>query len=98
MFGLAAGKPLGITAAAVGAVATKVAALPRSVRWTALHGCAWVGGIGFTMSLFIANLAFEGTPLLDSAKVGILAGSVIAAGIGAIVIRVSGRGAVTDRE
>ncbi|HWK31829.1 MAG TPA: Na+/H+ antiporter NhaA [Terriglobales bacterium] len=96
--GLALGKPLGITGAAAAAVVGDVAAVPRGVRWSALHGCAWVGGIGFTMSLFIANLAFEGTPLLDSAKVGILAGSVVAVLVGGIVIRVSGSGAVGEHE
>jgi NhaA family Na+:H+ antiporter len=45
--------------------------------------------MGFTMSLFIATLAFEGTPLLNSAKVGILAGSVAAGLVGAVVVRAS---------
>lgn len=94
--GLAIGKPLGITAAAVGAVKANAAALPRAVTWSAIHGCAWVGGIGFTMSLFIANLAFEPSPLLDSAKVGILAGSLIAVVVGAFVIRFSGRHTIDE--
>jgi len=85
--GLAIGKPLGITAAALAAVRSKAAALPEGVSWTALHGCAWLGGIGFTMSLFIASLAFQGTTLLDSAKIGILGGSIIAGIIGAIIVR-----------
>jgi NhaA family Na+:H+ antiporter len=51
-----------------------------------LHGCAWLGGMGFTMSLFIATLAFEGTPLHNSAKVGILAGSPVAGLVGAAVV------------
>src|SRR6185295_5358542 len=83
--GLAIGKPLGITGAALAAVRLRMAALPDGVNWTALHGCAWLGGIGFTMSLFIATLAFPGTRLLDSAKVGILAGSIAAGIVGAIV-------------
>ena len=87
--GLAVGKPLGITSAAAGIVALNFASLPRRVTWPALHGCAWIGGVGFTMSLFIASLAFEGTTLLDSAKVGILSGSAIAAIIGSIVIRMA---------
>ena len=77
--GLAIGKPLGITAAAFAAVKSGVAVRPRAVGWERLHACAWLGGIGFTMSLFIANLAFEGTPLLEPAKQGILAGSATAA-------------------
>ena len=70
ILGLTIGKPLGIIGAAMAAVRLRLAALPEGVTWTALHGCAWLGGIGFTMSLFIATLAFEGTNLLDSAKMG----------------------------
>jgi Na+:H+ antiporter, NhaA family len=87
ILGLAVGKPLGITGAAFAAVRTRLAALPEGVNWTAVHGCSWLGGIGFTMSLFIATLAFDGTPLLDSAKVGILAASACAGIVGAIVVR-----------
>ena len=93
ILGLAVGKPLGITGAALAAVRLRLAALPRGVGWTALHGCAWLGGIGFTMSLFIATLAFQGTDWLDSAKVGILGGSILAGTVGAIVVRVGSRSA-----
>lgn len=85
--GLAIGKPLGITGAAWLAVRSRIAALPREVDWTALHGCSWFGGIGFTMALFIATLAFDGTGLLDSAKVGILTASMLAAIVGTVVVR-----------
>jgi NhaA family Na+:H+ antiporter len=87
VLGLAVGKPLGIMGAAFVATRTGLASLPTGVNWMALHGCAWLAGIGFTMSLFIATLAFEGTPLLDSAKVGILTGSALAGIVGAIVVR-----------
>ena len=76
ILGLAVGKPLGITGAALAAVRLRLAPLPEGVSWTALHGCAWLGGIGFTMSLFIATLAFEGTDAArlrqdrDSGRVG----------------------------
>jgi len=93
ILGLAVGKPLGITGAALAAVRLRLAALPEGVSWTALHGCAWLGGIGFTMSLFIATLAFQGTNLLDSAKVGILGGSMLAGIIGAIIVRLGTRSA-----
>jgi NhaA family Na+:H+ antiporter len=86
------GKPLGITGAAMAAVRLRLAALPEGVSWTALHGCAWLGGIGFTMSLFVATLAFQGTSLLASAKVGILGGSILAGIIGAIVLHRGTRG------
>ena len=93
ILGLAVGKPLGITGAALAAVRLRLAALPEGVSWTALHGCAWLGGIGFTMSLFIGMLAFQGTNLLDSAKVGILAGSILSGVVGAIVVRLGTRSA-----
>ena len=91
VLGLVAGKPLGIFGSARAAVAAG-AALPGNVHWKMLHGCAWLGGMGFTMSLFIATLAFERTPLLDSAKVGILAGSILAGAIGAAIIRADRHG------
>lgn len=87
ILGLAIGKPLGITGAALAAVRLGVASLPDGVSWVALHGCAWLGGIGFTMSLFIATLAFDGTNLLDSAKVGILGGSILSGVVGAVLVR-----------
>jgi NhaA family Na+:H+ antiporter len=87
IMGLVIGKPLGITVASLASVRLRLASLPDGVSWTALHGCAWLGGIGFTMSLFIATLAFEGTDLLDSAKVGVLGGSILAGIVGTIVLR-----------
>jgi Na+:H+ antiporter, NhaA family len=79
VLGLVLGKPIGITLFAWLAVRAGLAALPSGTGWRALHGVSWLGGIGFTMSLFIAGLAFAGLPaLLDSAKVGILAASVLA--------------------
>jgi Na+:H+ antiporter, NhaA family len=73
-------------------VAAGAAALPAKVHWKTLHGCAWLGGMGFTMSLFIATLAFERTALLDSAKVGILAGSILAGAIGAAILGAARQG------
>jgi NhaA family Na+:H+ antiporter len=97
ILGLAVGKPLGITGAALATVRLRLAALPEGVSWTALHGCAWLGGIGFTMSLFIAALAFQGTNLIDSAKVGILGGSILAGVVGAVIVRLGTRSARQDR-
>jgi len=85
--GLVVGKPLGITAASLAAVRARAAALPDGVTWRMLAGCGCLGGIGFTMSLFIAMLAFEGTALLDSAKIGILAASTCAGITGAALTR-----------
>ena len=82
VLGLVLGKPIGITLASWLAVRTGLAALPDDVRWRALHGVSWLGGIGFTMSLFIAGLAFPEAPaLLTAAKLGILGASLLA-GVG----------------
>jgi NhaA family Na+:H+ antiporter len=87
--GLAVGKPLGIMAASYSVVSLKVSRLPTRVTWLTLLGCGCVGGIGFTMSLFIASLAFENGALLDSAKLGILTGSAIASVVGGAALRIS---------
>jgi NhaA family Na+:H+ antiporter len=92
IFGLVLGKPVGITLASWLAVKAGLAALPKGVDWKAIHGVSWLGGIGFTMSLFVATLAFgEGSPLLDSAKIGILSASALAAIVGWVLLRNVGR-------
>lgn len=93
VLGLIIGKPLGITAAAFTAVVLRLAELPAGVSWAALHACAWLGGIGFTMSLFIAMLAFEDASLLASAKLGIIVGSVVAGLVAAVILRATRTGA-----
>lgn len=80
--GLILGKPLGITLFAWLAVRFNWAELPQSVCWRHIWGVGWLGGIGFTMSLFIADLAFEQTPLLSLAKAGILVASLIGGAVG----------------
>jgi len=89
LVGLVIGKPLGIMAAALLAVKSGVAKLPHAMGWTSLLGYAWLAGIGFTMSLFIAMLAFDETVPVDAAKLGILAGSLLAGVAGAIVLRLA---------
>ncbi len=79
ILGLVVGKPLGITLFSWAAVRAGLAALPRGVSWRLIHGVAWLGGIGFTMSLFIAGLAFADAPdLLTEAKLGVLIASLAA--------------------
>ncbi len=86
--GLVIGKPLGILLASWMAVRVGFAALPAGVSWRMLHGVAWLGGIGFTMSLFVAGLAYTAHPaLLTAAKLGTLIASVTAGIIGWIVLR-----------
>lgn len=92
IIGLVLGKPIGITLFAALAVRTGAAMLPTGVSWKALHGVSWLGGVGFTMSLFVSTLAFgEGSASLESAKLGILSASAIAAVIGWVLLRGVGR-------
>jgi Na+:H+ antiporter, NhaA family len=60
-----------------------LAELPRGVNWSQLHAVSWLGGIGFTVSIFIAGLAFQGEEQYTLARIAVLAASVCAAAIGA---------------
>jgi NhaA family Na+:H+ antiporter len=84
--GLLLGKPLGITLASWLAVKGKVASLPDGVNWSQVHAAGWLGGIGFTMSLFIAALALSSETYLLQAKLGIFAGSLLAAVTGSFLM------------
>ena len=91
--GLLVGKQLGILGVVWAVVRLGWAELPAGVTWRHLWGAGWVAGIGFTMSLFVGELAFVGDHgLLDVAKVAILAASVVAAIGGWIVLRWAGGG------
>jgi Na+:H+ antiporter, NhaA family len=87
--GLVLGKPVGIVMFALIAVRTGIAKLPQAVNWRSLVGYACLAGIGFTMSLFVATLAFEDMALVDAAKRGIIAGSLLAGIAGAALLKVS---------
>ena len=76
--GLIVGKPIGIVALSWSAVRARAAALPAGLRWSYVSIVGMVGGIGFTMALFIAQLAFPEGPLLETAKLSILFGSGLA--------------------
>jgi NhaA family Na+:H+ antiporter len=82
IFGLVFGKPLGITLFSFIAVKTKAAHLPKDIRWSHILGSAMLGGIGFTMSLFISDLSFSTSQILNLAKMAILTASVLSAVIG----------------
>ncbi len=85
--GLAIGKPLGITLFSWLALRIGLATLPADISMKHIHGAGWIAGIGFTMALFIAGLAFGSSPLLTTAKIGILAASLLAGGIGFLILR-----------
>jgi NhaA family Na+:H+ antiporter len=86
--GLAAGKQIGIFAAVRLCAALGIASLPRGTTWRQVYGVALLCGIGFTMSLFIGALAFPGHPgLVEQAKIGTLAGSLLSALAGYLLLR-----------
>jgi len=91
ILGLMVGKPVGITLAAWAAVRAGLAHLPRGVDGRQILGAGMVGGIGFTMSLFIAALAFGQTAMLADAKLGVLGGSLVSGALGYLVLRWAGQ-------
>ncbi|MBO9659095.1 MAG: Na+/H+ antiporter NhaA [Chitinophagaceae bacterium] len=78
IFGLVIGKPVGILLASWLVVKNKRAVLPQQVSWMQLAGAGLLAGIGFTMSIFIAVLAFADTAIQDQAKVAVLVASITA--------------------
>ena len=86
--GLLLGKPVGITLICLGAVAIGVCKLPAGLRWRHVLGAGLLGGIGFTMSVFITNLAFAGdVQVINASKMAILLASVVAGTIGFVWLR-----------
>lgn len=86
------GKLIGIPLFSYIAVKLNLAELPENTNFLQIIGVAILAGVGFTMSIFIANLAFEGNfALIGSAKVGILLGSAISAVVGSLVLIYAGR-------
>jgi len=84
--GLILGKQIGIMLFAWMVVHMGLADFPKGVSWRQIYGASWLGGIGFTMSLFIGGLAFDQGPLLDAAKIGILIASAVSAGAGWLIL------------
>ena len=87
IFGLVIGKPVGILLFTGIAAVTKLASKPTSYSWMQLLGASLLGGIGFTMAIFIANLAFAGSSLLAQAKLAILCASFVAGVLGYLLLR-----------
>ena len=91
ILGLFIGKQMGIFAFSFLAVKLKFATLPEGVNWKNLYGAAILAGIGFTMSLFIASLAFTDPELMDLAKIGILSGSLLSGIAGFMFLKTSSK-------
>jgi NhaA family Na+:H+ antiporter len=82
VLGLVVGKQLGIILFAWLAVRSGVSDLPEGIGFRHVYGAGWLAGIGFTMSLFITDLAFSEDSLVETAKLGILVASLIAGVVG----------------
>ena len=95
-FGLVLGKPLGIVTFSLLAIRLKWAVLPQGVGTRQIVGIGLLAGIGFTMSLFIADLSFGAGPQLESAKLAILIASLLAGTLGCVVLTRNSQGATSD--
>jgi NhaA family Na+:H+ antiporter len=93
--GLVVGKFVGVLGASALAVRTRLGALPDGIGLHHVAGVAVLAGIGFTVSLFITDLAFRGE-VIDDAKIGVLLASALASVIGVIALRVLLRGPVPE--
>ena len=85
------GKVVGISTFTWIAVRTKMGTMPKQVKWPQIIGVALLGGIGFTVSIFISDLAFDVEALTSSAKIGILLGSVLSGVMGYAFLRAGSR-------
>ena len=86
-FGLLLGKPVGIFLASWLAIKLKLSKLPDGVNWGHMLGSALLGGVGFTMVIFIANLAFSDPAIISYAKTAIILASLICGLLGFLVLR-----------
>ena len=90
--GLIAGKPLGVACLCFVAVASGICRLPSDLKWSHIIGAGILGGIGFTMSIFITNLAFSGNPeTINASKMAILLASLTAGAFGFLWLRLLGK-------
>lgn len=92
LLGLVVGKPFGIALASALAVALGICTLPSDMKWVHVVGAGLLGGIGFTMSIFIANLAFPGMPdVVNASKMAILVASLTSAALGLTWLGMQGK-------
>jgi NhaA family Na+:H+ antiporter len=94
--GLLFGKLVGVLGVVAVIVKLNLADLPAQASWGQMAGISLLCGIGFTMSLFIGLLAFTDPAIQDRVKIGILAGSIAAGGLGALILGVTGRRGLTQ--
>lgn len=87
--GLVLGKPLGILLFAAVAAWIGIATLPEGLKWKQILGVGFLGGIGFTMSIFITLLAFDSPEIIESSKIAILVASCLAGIIGFVLLKLT---------
>lgn len=90
VLGLVLGKPIGVALGAFVALRSGIGRVPDTLRWGQLIGGAGLSGIGFTVALFVTELALDDPELINDAKIGILAGSGVAALVGWLIFRLLG--------
>jgi Na+:H+ antiporter, NhaA family len=98
ILGLVIGKPLGIISSTYLAVRTGVASLPQNVTWLHILGGGMLGGIGFTMSLFISGLSFSSLQILDYSRIATMTGSVLSAAIGMVFLGMISTGRPVNKQ
>ena len=87
--GLVIGKQMGVFGLIWALVKTGVARMPEGADWVHIWGLACLAGIGFTMSLFIGSLSFDDALRMNEVRFGVLAGSIVSAVLGFIVLRLA---------
>ncbi len=98
MLGLTLGKPIGILLFSLLGVAIGACAIPSDLKWKNILAVGFLGGIGFTMSIFITILAFDNQTIIDQSKIAILMGSLVAGIIGYLFLKLTLKETVTDQE
>jgi len=96
--GLVIGKPLGIWLFAFIGVGLGLCALPTDLKWKNIIGAGFLGGIGFTMSIFITLLAFDNTDLINNSKIAIIIASIIAGTIGFVFLKLTLKTQIENNE
>lgn len=96
--GLFVGKQIGVFGLSYLAVKCKIARLPEGMSWLQLYGLALLTGIGFTMSLFIGTLAFNSVDLMNSVRLGVLAGSTLSALLGVAILYIATQPEAADKK
>ena len=98
MAGLVIGKPLGIWLFSLIGVSIGLCSMPSDLKWRNIIGVGFLGGIGFTMSIFIGLLAFDIPEMINTSKAAIFIGSLVAGIIGLLLLKITLKSNITDEE